>query len=41
MKVSGAWIDRPATHALEFTTHSGVINEFIESLKTGSTPQTI
>jgi predicted dehydrogenase len=36
-----AQIDSPATPALEFTNHAGVINEFIESLKTGSTPQTI
>jgi len=36
-----ALLDPPATPTLEFTGHAGVINEFIESLKSGSTPQTI
>ncbi|MDA3798214.1 MAG: Gfo/Idh/MocA family oxidoreductase [Kiritimatiellae bacterium] len=29
------------SEAIEFAAHAGVINEFLESLKTGSTPQTV
>jgi len=34
-------LDPPATPALEHTSHAGVINEFIESLKAGVLPQTV
>jgi len=34
-------LDPPATPALEFTSHAGVINEFVESLKAGRLPQTV
>lgn len=36
-----AQLDPPVTPALEFTNHAGVINEFIESLKSGRVPQTV
>jgi len=34
-------LDPPAIPALEFTSHAGVINEFVESLKSGTLPQTV
>ena len=34
-------LDPPATPSLEFTSHAGVINEFVESLKAGTLPQTV
>ncbi len=34
-------LDPPATPPLEFTSHAGVINEFVESLKAGRLPQTV
>lgn len=36
-----ARLDPPPTPPLEFTSHAGVINEFVESLKAGKLPQTI
>lgn len=36
-----ARLEPPATPALEFTNHAGVINEFVESLKSGTLPQTV
>lgn len=34
-------LDPPATPPLEFGSHAGVINEFVEALKAGSQPQTV
>lgn len=34
-------LDPPATPPLDFTSHAGVINEFVESLKAGTLPQTV